>query len=296
MMERARRDIGQWNLRRANVWLCSRSLPIVLCFLAAQGLSAAGAELKAETLRGFARYVRATEARINRQVQRPEGFLYIDSLAPDRRSRVIGNLRRGEIFLERLATLDAAGHRIEIPGGLTHHWIGAVLIPGALLRRVLEFTQDYDHHQDYFSEILRSRLLARDGQHFKIYYRLRKHKVITVTLDTEHDVRYQRLDAAHCWSRSISTRIAEVVDAGTPDEHQKPVGHDRGFLWRAHSYWRFAERDGGVYIEYEAVTLTRDFPTGLGWLVAPFIRSVPKESIEKTLSTTRRAVLVSKFQ
>lgn len=284
-------DICQWKLRRATRPSRSRLLPIALCFFATQSLSASGADLRAGTLEGFARYVRAAEARIRRQVQRPEGFLYIDGLAPERRSQVAGKLRRGEIFMERLVTLDAAGRRIEVPDGLVHHWIGAVFIPGASLRPVLEFTQDYRHHQDYFSEIVRSRLLARNGQDFKIYYRLRKRKVITVTLDTEHDVRYVRLDAAHCWSRSISTRIAEVVNAGRPDEHLKPVGHDRGFLWRANSYWRFAGRDGGVYIEYEAVSLTRDFPTGVGWLIAPFVRSVPKESIEMTLSTTRRAVL-----
>jgi hypothetical protein len=296
MRVRTRRERAGWQLLRAKTRPLSRLFPIALCFLAAQSLPAMGAELKADTLEGFARYVRATEARIDRQVERPAGFLYVDGLGPERRSQVTGRLRRGEIFLERLETRDAAGRKIEIPGGLVHHWIGDVFIPRVRLRRVLEFTQDYDHHQDYFSEIVRSRLLARNGQHFKIFYRLRKHKVITVTLDTEHDVRYVRLDAAHCWSRSISTRIAEVVNAGSGDEHEKPVGHDRGFLWRANSYWRFAERDGGVYIEYEAVSLTRDFPAGLGWLIGPFVAGVPKESVEKTLSNTRRVVLIRNSQ
>ena len=288
----SRWESRRWNQRRANLWLFPWSLAAVICLIAAQGPSASGAELRAETLAGFSRYVRATEARINRQVQRPEAFLYVDGLAPDRRSQVMDELRRGEIFMERLVALDAAGRRIEIPGGRIHHWIGAVLIPGAPLSKVLDFTQDYNRHQDYFSEIVRSRLLARDGQHFKIFYRLRKHKVITVTLDTEHDIRYVRLGDSRCWSRSVSTRIAEVANAGSSDEHQKPVGHDRGFLWRANSYWRFAERDGGTYIEYEAVSLTRDFPAGLGWLIGPFVRNVPKESIEETLSATRSAVLM----
>lgn len=296
MRARTRWKRVQRKLRRASAPLLSRSLPVVLCLLAAQGLSVTGAELKADTLEGFRHYVRATEARIDRQVEHPAGFLYVDGLAPERRSEVNDKLRRGEIFLERLVTRDTAGRQIEIPDGQVHHWIGDVFIPGVALTRVLEFTQDYDHHQDYYSEIVRSRLLARDGQAFKIFYRLRKQKVITVTLDTEHDVRYVRLDAARWLSRSISTRIAEVVDAGGRDEHEKPVGRDRGFLWRANSYWRFAGRDGGVYIEYEAVSLTRDFPTGLGWLIGPFLRSVPMESIEKTLSATRSAVLIRNSQ
>jgi hypothetical protein len=46
-----------------------------------------------------------------------------------------------------------------------------------------------------------------------------------------------------------------------------------------------------VYVQCEAVSLTRDIPTGLGWLIAPFIESVPKESLEFTLRSTRAAVL-----
>jgi hypothetical protein len=43
-------------------------------------------------------------------------------------------------------------------------------------------------------------------------------------------------------------------------------------------------------VECEAVSLTRDVPTGLGWLVRPIIRDLPKESLESTLSETREAL------
>ena len=69
-----------------------------------------------------------------------------------------------------------------------------------------------------------------------------------------------------------------------------PVGNDNGFLWRLYSYWRFQERDGGVYMECEAVSLTRDIPTGLNWLIEPIIRDLPKESLVKTLEATRHAL------
>jgi hypothetical protein len=55
-----------------------------------------------------------------------------------------------------------------------------------------------------------------------------------------------------------------------------------------YSYWRFQERDGGVYMECEAVSLTRDIPTGLSWLVVPIIRDLPRDSLVKTLEATRR--------
>jgi hypothetical protein len=70
-----------------------------------------------------------------------------------------------------------------------------------------------------------------------------------------------------------------------------PVGNDHGFLWRLDSYWRFEERDGGVYIECEAISLTRDIPTGLAWLIEPIIRQLPQESLVNTLRATRNAVV-----
>ena len=194
--------------------------------------------------------------------------------------------------MDRLETRDAFGSELEAPGGLIHHWVGDVFIPGASLQQALDLVEDYDHHQDvYKPEVVRSRLVSRERNDFKIFYRLVKHKVITVTLDTEHDVRYTRVDDSHWYSRSVSTRIAEVADAGEPREREKPVGHDGGFLWRLNSYWRFVERDGGVFVECESISLTRDIPTGLGWMVGPFVTSVPKESLERTLVSTRSAVL-----
>jgi hypothetical protein len=280
----------RWFARLAAVLLL---FPLFWCveFLGAPAPDIINVELKPATLEAFTRYIAATEARINREVAHPEGFLYVDELDGTRRPQVFDELKRGGIFMDRLETRDAAGHEIEVPDGLLHHWIGDVFIPGASMREVLAFVQDYNHHQDYYPEIVRSRLLSHDDDDFKIFYRVRKHKVISVTLDTEHDVRYTRLDDAHWSSRSASTRIAEVVDAGKPEEHEKLVGHDGGFLWRINSYWRFVERDGGVYVECESVSLTRDIPTGLGWLIGPFVTSIPRESLESTLSTTRSAVM-----
>jgi hypothetical protein len=75
-----------------------------------------------------------------------------------------------------------------------------------------------------------------------------------------------------------------------------PPGQDHGFLWRLNSYWRFEERDGGVYVECEAISLTRNVPLGLGWLVNPIIRSLPRESLANTLWATREAVQGAKVE
>jgi hypothetical protein len=102
------------------------------------------------------------------------------------------------------------------------------------------------------------------------------------------------VDPTHWYSRSYSTRIQEVENAGKSDESLKPAGKDHGFLWRLYSYWRFVERDGGVYMECQAVSLTRDIPTGLGWMIEPIIRQLPKESLVNTLRKTRDALASSR--
>ncbi len=259
--------------------------------LGSQVPEVANVELKPETLKAFERYVSVTEARVNKQRAQPERLLYIDSLADPKRGEVQAALRRGDVFMERLVTRDASGREIEAPNGLIHHWVGDVFIPGASLRQVLNWVQDYDHHQNVYPEVVRSRLIRRDGNDFKIALRFRYKKIITVTLNTEHDVRYTALDPTHWYSRSASTRRAEVESAGSPDESEKPVGKDGGFLWRLNSYWGFVERDGGVYVECESVSLTRNIPTGLGWLIRPLVTSIPRESLEHTLSATRTAAL-----
>jgi hypothetical protein len=254
-----------------------------------------GAELRPKTVEAFDGYVQFTEARINGEVSQTDKFLCIDGLPPGRRAQVVAALKRGEIFMERLQTLDASGHKIEAPEAIIHHWLGAVFVPGANLRETIALMQDYNRHQDiYKPEVVRSRLLTQQGNDFTIYYRLRKKKLITITLNSNHDVHYFPVDSTHWYSRSYSTRIAEVADADTPNEYEKPIGHDGGFLWRINSYWKFEEKDGGVYIECESISLTRDIPTGLGWLIKPFVTSIPKESLEMTMGSTRAALAAGK--
>jgi alkylation response protein AidB-like acyl-CoA dehydrogenase len=66
------------------------------------------------------------------------------------------------------------------------------------------------------------------------------------------------------------------------------TGH--GFLWRLYSYWRFEERGNDVLMECRAISLTRDVPRGLGWMLEPIIQNFPRESLVNTLEATRRAL------
>jgi len=244
--------------------------------------SVAAAELKKETLEDFQQYIRQTEARIAEQVSGKSSFLWTD----ESRER-LEQVRQGQVAAQ---PWNGRGPE-HVRDGLIHDWIGAIFVPGATLARALALLQDYDNHSRvYQPEVIASRILEHDGNHYEVYLRLLKKKVLTVVLNTEHDVEYYPLDGTRWHSRSYSTRIAQVESPGRPNERELPVGHDGGYLWRLYSYWRFQERDGGVYLECEAVSLTRDIPAGLGWLIEPIIRELPRDSLVKTLEATRRTL------
>ncbi|MGA8013403.1 MAG: hypothetical protein WB949_13320 [Candidatus Acidiferrales bacterium] len=251
-------------------------------------------DLKPETVEVFDRYVQLTEAQIDAQLARREPYLWIEGLPQGRRADAEARLRAGEVVIERLETLNASDHGrpTSVENGMIHHWIGTVFIPGATLAQTLALEEDYDHHQDFFRpDVMRSKILRHDGNDFTIELRLYKKKVITTVLDTEHEVHYTFVDSTHAWSRSRTTRIQEVDNADEKDERLEPAGHDRGFLWRMNTYWRFEKKDGGTYVECQSISLTRDIPAGLGWLIGPYVTSVPRESLTFTLATTRSAVL-----
>ena len=269
------------------------TVQIWIYFLAGRFWAAApaAAQLTPAAERGFERYVQFTEKRMSGEVGPGAAFLRIDGLPDAQRKSDLARLETGEVISEQVTT-SAAAAEIATPGALIHHWVGTVFIPGATLQQVLAIVQDYDHHQQYYQpEVERSKLLARSGDDFTVYYRLRQTDIFTVVLDTEYQVHYERLDANCETSRSYSTRVAEIVRPGTPRERALSPNEDHGFLWRLNSYWRFEETPLGVFVQCEAISLTRDIPAGVGWLMAPLVEQVPRESLEFTLGATRKAVL-----
>ena len=196
----------------------------------------AAADLKPETVRAFNEYIRRTEARLRDQVSNGQ-FLWADQ-EPARRQQ----LRAGKILTERLGS----EAEYKVPNGLIHDWLGAIFIPATTVERTIHLVQDYEHHAEvYQPEVIDSKMIEHHGGDYQVFLRLKKKKVLTVVLNTEHAVHYERMDAARWQSRSYSTRIAEVDNPGKADEHVLPAGKDHGFLWRLDSFWRFQERDGG---------------------------------------------------
>lgn len=249
------------------------------------------ADLDPATVSAFARCAGLTQAAFNAENKQLTAFLWIDRLPPDQLEAAHTQLRQGQVLIDCLESLDA-GKPIPVPGGIIHHWIGTVFIPGATLPQVLAFEEDYDHQEKYFDpDVVRSKLLLHSGNDYTVQIRFHEKKVITVVLDTVHQAHYMQIDATHAWSRSWTTRIQQVDHPGEAGEMLEPEGHDGGFLWRMNTYWRFEQRDGGTYVESQSVSLTRDILTGLGWLIGPYVTSVPRESLSFMLAATRKAIL-----
>jgi hypothetical protein len=249
--------------------------------LACAATAAHGEKLRPETQAAFERYIRQAEARIETQVSRSDGFL--TGSAGQLRER----LRSGAVWIE---SRSGAGE-FKPPHGLIHDWMGAVFLPGATLRGVLDLVQAYDRHkQIYQPEVIDSRQLWRDGNDYRVRLRVRKHRVRTVVLDTVHEIHYQRRSDLHWTSHSRSVSVSEIRDPGKPTEKALPPGTGNGYLWQLNSYWNFVEADGGTYVEIEAISLSRDVPAGLSWLITSIIRTLPRESLENTLHATQAAL------
>lgn len=263
---------------------------ILTCFLALSTVASA-AELKPKTAEAFDRYEAATEQRFTAELKPGGAFLYIDALPSDERGSDYTRLKNGEILIEKLHTR-APGVQKDVPDGMVHHWVAVVFVPGVTLAQVLPVVKDYDHRAElYKPEVIASRLISHQGDDYKIFLRLYQKKFTTVVFNSDYDVHWGEVTPSEYYSNSISTRITQVKDSDHPDGPEYPPGTGTGYLWRLNTYWRFEQKDGGVYIQCEALSLTRDIPYGLGWLIKPLVTRIPRDSLNRALGRTRDVVL-----
>ena len=249
--------------------------------------SADAATLQAKTVKDFARYASAVEARTAREHTVDGPFLQIDRQPPHKVEDARAQLRRGEVLVMKGSAADENAQEIEVDGGSIHHWRGAILIPGVKLDHVLRTLKEPGRDQHKQEDVLTSRVLSRNGDALKLYLRLKRTKIVTVVYDTEHDVRYQTIGPSRAASSSVATRIGEVENAGTSSERTLPEGDDHGYLWRLNSYWRYQQVEEGVIVELESLTLSRDIPYVFRALVRPLVDRVARESIRRTLESLR---------
>ena len=262
--------------------------PGIFVCLAAAAWSGLAADLKPPTLAAFDRYVQLTEARMAGEVSGSSPFLWIDR-QPDRdRAALLERLRRGEVVVAHLETRDA-GAEIQAPNGLVHHWIGTVLVPATPIDRVLAFVQDYARYPEWFAPaIVRARVREHDGDRFVVAMRTSTKKMmVTVVIDADYVVEYRTVRPGRVWTQSVATHVEEVQAPGREDERKRPADQSSGYLWRLNNYCAFEQRPEGTYEQCESISLTRDLPFGVAWMIKPFVSSIPRETLAFTLGRVR---------
>ena len=259
-------------------------LQLLLCALAVAGDSGIPPlpPLQGDLQGQYDAYIAVTGARIQSEL-RSSPFLWSEQ-APERWARV----RRGEVVVQPRHSDGGTA----LGNGLLHDWIGAIFVRGATLAQATAVLQDCARHKDYYRpEVADCRVIEHDGNSWKLHYRVVKKYFITVVANTDQSVQYEWLSGTRAISQSVATRIAEVKGAGKPSEREIDPRKESVIVWRLNTWWRLEEKDGGVYIECETISLTRAAPRGLGWLINPIIRSLPGASVAHLLEGTRDGIV-----
>lgn len=226
----------------------------------------------------FRQYTVGVEERILRQHQSPTAFLHMD------RQEGVG-LRRGELIVEQLSPPG------QPPGALLHHWRGTAFARGATAAQFERMLRDFQAYPVLFApQVVAARALPQGSDSMHAQMRVRQKHGITVVMDASYDVSFGRLDLRDGYGTSHSTRISEIGAPGTAHEHALTPAEEHGFLWELNTYWTYQQRDGGLYLQIETVSLSRAIPTGLSWALRPYVTSIPRESLEFTLRSATQAL------
>jgi putative flippase GtrA len=259
---------------------------VVLASSAAVGAGGQDDDLQPRTAAAWRDYERRVDGRYRALQASGERFFAHDDFARPAGWRDAA--RKGGVAM---AELDAPAPGVQdaaVPDGRVHHWVGAIFVPNTTVDAVVTRLQDRAGQEaGAYDDVVASRLLERQGDRLRVYLKLRRDSIITVTYNTEHSVEYRRLGPGRATSRAVATKIAELSNPGTPGEREKARHQDHGFLWRLNAYWRYEQADGGVFIECESVSLSRSVPVLIRPLVNGVVEGIARESLEKTLVSLR---------
>ena len=240
--------------------------------------------LRPRTLAAWNEYVGAANARLEHDVRQKNSLFLIDH-DPGLRAR----LRGGAIVVSPVGS----NGRTAVPHGLITDWVGDVFVPNTTISDVVAQLNDYDRYPQFFNpSVVDAHLLSHTGAEYNFSMVLRQ-KVLFVTpvLEGDYESQTTELDEHRWYTVSRTTRLQDVENYGEPSQRKLPPDQGHGYMWRINNITRFEERDGGVYIEIEAMALSRDVPAGLRWLIDPVVRQLPRNSLAATLQQTRDAVI-----
>jgi len=252
---------------------------LAILLLALAHPSRVAADAPPAAVSAFNSYIDTLEARLTQQHRSPGTFIAPVGAGAENEAR----LRRGDFIIEKIAPSSA----LDLPGAMLHHLRGTAFAPGAKAADFERLVQNFNAYPQHYSpQVLQARALEQPGDRFQATMRVRQVHIVTVVMDITYDIAFAHLDAQHGYSIAHSTKISEIDAPGTSRERALGPGEEHGFMWRLDTYWSYEERDGGLYMQIESVSLTRSIPRGLAWAVEPFVESVPRESLEFTLRST----------
>lgn len=253
-----------------------------LILLALAG-AAHAAQLQQETITAWQKYLDSATTRMQERLRPESHFLKLDE-----NQDWIESVRSGDV----LVFPNHAGGLTKVPGGLIHDWLGDVFIPRVTLDKVLSTVRDYDRYKYFYQPaVVKSTALSTNERDDRFSMVLMNKSFFAKTaLDSDYKSRYVRVDDRRWYSISETIRIQEIKNYGAPDQRILDENEGDGLLWRIFTITRFEERDGGVYVELEAIALSRDIPMSLRWIVEPIVRRISKESLTTSLRQTKDVV------
>ena len=257
-----------------------RSFALALIVAILPAALARSAELKPATLQEWNEYVHKSTI----SADKSKTFLWIDESA-DRQARV----QHGEVLV---APVIGRGTQ-SVQDGLIHDWIGGVFIPGASVQDVRAVLNAYDHYKDIYKPVVTdSKAIPCDGvdQSFSMVWK-RHVMFVTAAMQARYLAHEATIDQRHGYSIVDAIEIQQIENYGHRNERALPPDTGNGFIWRIRSIVNYEERDGGLYLQIEAIALTRGIPSSIEWMVRPVVGRLSIDSLAATLGQTRDAVI-----
>lgn len=257
-----------------------RNWALILLFIQVTGHAAS---LQQTTSQAWQDYVASATQRMEQRLRPGRAFLWVDE-TPDR----LAGVRRGEVHVSPVGTQSPK----RVPSGLIHDWVGGAFIAHVALNDVLRVVRDYGRFREFYQpNVIDSRAIAIGESKDRFSLRMvNRTFFLKNALDADYESCYIPVDDRRGYTISRTTRVQEIEEFGAPNQRMLQEGEGAGLIWRLFSIARYEERDGGVYVEIEAIALSREIPASLRWLAEPIVRRASRSALVTTLQQTEKAV------
>jgi hypothetical protein len=237
-------------------------------------------EPRQDTIVAWDSYIAGVNATVTERNDGSKPFLWVDQ-SPGAQQR----LRDGELLVTNR-------YPRKVPQGIIHHWVGDMFVPDVSLDQVMQVVDNYDRYSDMFKPLIRkSSVVDRNGDTVMLnVIAVQKAFSVTAAVETVEQIQIARPNSERVCITADSVHIDEIADYGRPDEHVFSEARRPGFVWRALIVQRLEQRDGGVYVELETVSLSRGIPWEVRWLIKPLTDDLPRKMMADLLDETRTAV------